>query len=103
MIWFDADTLCLIEIDFTFLIPVKVDASVNDPMRITYDDDSKGSALLKSGATYSALCDACDLTQEIIPASHPRGKSSPLITTKTVCPIVQGAHCGVCATDFSET
>ena len=44
MIWFDADTMCLIEIDFSLLIPVKVDAPVNDPMRITYDDDSKGVA-----------------------------------------------------------
>ena len=42
MMWSDANTLCLIEIDFPLLIPVKVDAPVNDPMRITYDDDSKG-------------------------------------------------------------
>ena len=37
------------------------------------------------------------------PASHPRGKRSRLITTKTICPIVKGTHCGVRATDFSKT
>ena len=42
--WCDADTLCLIEIDFPLLIPLKVDAPVNDPMRIIYDDDSAGVA-----------------------------------------------------------
>ena len=36
--------MCFIEIDFPLLIPVKVDAPVNDPMRITYDDHSKGVA-----------------------------------------------------------
>ena len=32
-----------IEIDFPLLIPVKVDAAANDPMGITYDDDSRAT------------------------------------------------------------